>query len=730
MKHLRTAFAAALILLPAIAGAQQAQFPTTLPKNTVVGRTGIGPGPAQAISFDVLRTFIGSAVTIGGASGPVFTLDPTLKMSGSQLGVVVGTFGATIPLNNGNNIFSGANTFRNSTTFTGSVTLPAQPSYSLLLNNSGASAPPGPVTVGALTLNTAPSATGTTVPCETGGVLGRCAAGAVAASGPPAFATQAAYSWLLNNTNGSAAPTPVTIGALTTNGSPDPSNTTVPCETGGVLRRCTAGSLAGSLSSGVATIDGTNGPNFTLDTNTLQRSGTTLAVKTGTTGHTLGFLDGINTYTGANTFSGANLFSGPATLNAATLFGQTQFGLNSVPNSYGRARFGTCNNDCSGNRLWDIEVGYGDYSNYNFNIYDVGANATRLSIDLSGRLQLPAYSTAGCLANDSTGKIVTTTCPAVFTTTTPGYVPASGGGTTNFLRADGFFAPPPTPPAASPNLLNVRSYGTIGAGNDNAAFQNAVNALAAGNSVYVPCGNYTFAATVTFGDAGFRIAGDDVSCVRITVNGNFPAFTVSSTANLQGNVFRDITCINTVDGAGTSCLLMTGTSGGVGYSLFSRIRCFGANACLRNSRNVNVGGEAGFDWNKFSDIQTSNNGSVPTRYAIYFDNGSGTGNVYSNMNLVVSNGGIVMNGGNGSNIGDITFDAIQFGGAGTALFLQNGATYHSRVTVTNIQCDAGINQCVNAQNYDHVSLIGVALGGGIGNALGTPTSFYCGSFAC
>src|SRR6185437_10095173 len=30
-----------------------------------------------------------------------------------------------------------------------------------------------------------------------------------------------------------------------------------------------------------------------------------------------------------------------------------------------------------------------------------------------------------------------------FTATLPGSVPASGGGTTNFLRADGAFAPPP-----------------------------------------------------------------------------------------------------------------------------------------------------------------------------------------------------------------------------------------------------------------------------------------------
>lgn len=45
-------------LIPAIAAAQTAQFPQTLPPNTVVGRLGIGSGPAEAIPFSKFQSGI------------------------------------------------------------------------------------------------------------------------------------------------------------------------------------------------------------------------------------------------------------------------------------------------------------------------------------------------------------------------------------------------------------------------------------------------------------------------------------------------------------------------------------------------------------------------------------------------------------------------------------------------------------------------------------------------
>lgn len=63
----------ALGLIAAPAAAQVPNFPQTLPANTVVGRLGIGPGPAQAIPFATFQKFLSTAgqnlVYAGPASG-------------------------------------------------------------------------------------------------------------------------------------------------------------------------------------------------------------------------------------------------------------------------------------------------------------------------------------------------------------------------------------------------------------------------------------------------------------------------------------------------------------------------------------------------------------------------------------------------------------------------------------------------------------------------------------
>lgn len=72
MKHLRAlAFALGLIATPV--AAQVPNWPQTLPANTVVGRLGVGPGPAQAIPFATFQKFLAVAgqnvVYAGPASG-------------------------------------------------------------------------------------------------------------------------------------------------------------------------------------------------------------------------------------------------------------------------------------------------------------------------------------------------------------------------------------------------------------------------------------------------------------------------------------------------------------------------------------------------------------------------------------------------------------------------------------------------------------------------------------
>lgn len=62
------AFAAVLLLLPGLAVAQQPQFPQNVPANSVIGRTGIGPGPSEAIPFNRLLPLVGGTVGPGSST--------------------------------------------------------------------------------------------------------------------------------------------------------------------------------------------------------------------------------------------------------------------------------------------------------------------------------------------------------------------------------------------------------------------------------------------------------------------------------------------------------------------------------------------------------------------------------------------------------------------------------------------------------------------------------------
>lgn len=106
----------ALLGMAFLAPAQAQIFPQTLPANTVVGRLGAGQaGPAEAVPFARLAaSLFGGCLSnvplVGAGSG----VAPTCWASGAlgtAAAINTGTSGATIPLLNGNNIFSGNNVF-------------------------------------------------------------------------------------------------------------------------------------------------------------------------------------------------------------------------------------------------------------------------------------------------------------------------------------------------------------------------------------------------------------------------------------------------------------------------------------------------------------------------------------------------------------------------------------------------------------------------------------------
>jgi hypothetical protein len=104
------------------------------------------------------------------------------------------------------------------------------------------------------------------------------------------------------------------------------------------------------------------------------------------------------------------------------------------------------------------------------------------------RVTVLGSSAGGSLVNFSAGtKDVFCTAPAAyldsFTSTEQGVVPASGGGTNNFLRADGQFTVPPgtvTTPGAPTTSVQYNDSGAF-AGNANFTYNVGTNTLTTGN---------------------------------------------------------------------------------------------------------------------------------------------------------------------------------------------------------------------------------------------------------
>jgi hypothetical protein len=128
--------------------------------------------------------------------------------------------------------------------------------------------------------------------------------------------------------------------------------------------------------------------------------------------------------------------------------------------------------------------------------WEVGTGTYNGSANTLARTTVLASSNGGLLTNFSGGtQDVFCTAPAkyldTFTDTNQGVVPASGGGTSNFLRADGTFAAPPTGAPASPTTsVQFNNAGVFG-GSANFFYTVGTDTLTVGNLVSA---NFTSAA--------------------------------------------------------------------------------------------------------------------------------------------------------------------------------------------------------------------------------------------
>jgi hypothetical protein len=118
--------------------------------------------------------------------------------------------------------------------------------------------------------------------------------------------------------------------------------------------------------------------------------------------------------------------------------------------------------------------------------WEVGTGSYNGSANTLARTTVLASSNGGSLTNFSGGtQDVFCTAPAkyldTFTDTNQGVVPASGGGTSNFLRADGTFAAPTaTAPASPTTSVQFNNAGAFG-GSANFTYVSGTNTVSFGN---------------------------------------------------------------------------------------------------------------------------------------------------------------------------------------------------------------------------------------------------------
>ena len=155
---------------------------------------------------------------------------------------------------------------------------------------------------------------------------------------------------------------------------------------------------------------------------------------------------------------------------------------------------------------------------------------------------------------------------ANFTSAAQGLVPASGGGTTNFLRADGSFAAPPaTAPAGSTTQVQFNNAGAFGA---NAAFTWSATTFTVGPAGGTVSIN-TVAPTSSQSAATLRFVGRNAA----QANGNGGSFAFAGGTGLgtgQGGNYA-VTTGNCTNGSGGGVTFTTGgsTNGTGGSTTFT-----------------------------------------------------------------------------------------------------------------------------------------------------------------
>jgi len=247
--------------------------------------------------------------------------------------------------------------------------------------------------------------------------------------------------------------------------------------------------------------------------------------------------------------------------------------------------------------------------------WEVGTGSYNGSANTLARTTVLASSNGGSLTNFSGGtQDVFCTAPAkyldTFTSANQGVVPASGGGTSNFLRADGTFAAPTaTAPASPTTSVQFNNAGVFG-GSANFTYNTGTNTFTVG-----PAGATTTIETLA--PTGSTIAG------TILFRGKTASATNGAGGSLQfvgGNA------------------LGTGAGGGLGFNAGQSPSGIGGAIEFLSGSGANVGGSVSF---------TAGNGTTNGSGGVFDMNagaaeGTGTGggfNLLAGSNAFDSGGG-------------------------------------------------------------------------------------------
>jgi hypothetical protein len=292
--------------------------------------------------------------------------------------------------------------------------------------------------------------------------------------------------------------------------------------------------------------------------------------------------------------------------------------------------------------------------------------------------------------------------------------------------------------AQNDGVANVKTFGAVGNGStdDTSAIQTAVNyGLAHGQAVYFPCGIYLISTSIQIsGTSTWSVFGADESCSIIKTTTNLPMLNIVNDMDMYFPSIHHLSFLGVVTGnrAQLAGIRLYGTTNHhFAYAKIYNLRFLGVTFGFLAEKSSNSGGEALVDWNSFYAIQSTSNGIDPTSYVFYFVNGSGTGNLFHDMNLNFSVAGLYWSGNNGTNIGDIIINNIQTGGSGTGMYFSPNGSYRNQISISNSQFDAGVTTGIYMNGYNHVTLSGLNIeGGNATNQLLNMGLVKCFSFGC